>query len=155
MYDEKTRIFHDMGEAPVFPGVKPLMQAIHASGMSVNVVTGSGQRQLIDKLLMDFSDYLVREHITSAYDVKRGKPYPDPYLQGMRKAGYADPRQAIVVENAPLGVRAGKAAEMFTVAINSGPLPDKALTDEGADVLYPSIEAFLADWPEVVKVAGK
>ena len=73
----------------------------------------------------------------------------------MRKAGYVDPRQAIVVENAPLGVRAGKAAEMFTVAINSGPLPDKALTDEGADVLYPSIEAFLADWPKVVTAAGK
>lgn len=155
MYDEKTRIFHEMGEAPIFPGVKPLMQAIQASGMSVNVVTGSGQRPLIDKLLVDFGDYLVREHITSAYDVQRGKPYPDPYLQGMRKAGCDDPRQAIVVENAPLGVRAGKAAEMFTVAINSGPLPDKALTDEGADVLYPSIEAFLADWPEVVKATGK
>lgn len=155
MYDVKTHIFHAMGDARIFPGVKELMQAITDDGLSVGVVTGSGQRPLIDKLLVDFGDYLVREHITSAYDVKRGKPYPDPYLQGMRKAGYADPRQAIVVENAPLGVRAGKAAEMFTVAINSGPLPDKALTDEGADVLYPSIEAFLADWPEVMKATGK
>lgn len=155
MYDVKTHIFHAMGDARIFPGVKELMQAITDDGLSVGVVTGSGQRPLIDKLLVDFGDYLVREHITSAYDVKRGKPYPDPYLQGMRKAGCDDPRQTIVVENAPLGVRAGKAAEMFTVAINSGPLPDKALTDEGADVLYPSIEAFLADWPEVVEATEK
>ena len=150
IYDEKTRIFHAMGEAPVFPGVKELMHAIRQSGLQVGVVTGSGQRPLIDKLLVDFGDYLVREHITTAYDVNRGKPYPDPYLQGMRKAGCKDSRQTIVVENAPLGVRSGKAAQMFTVAINSGPLPDKALTDEGADLLYPSITDLLEDWPLLV-----
>ena len=32
--------------------------------------------------------------------------------------------QGIVVENAPLGVRAGSAANIFTVGINSGPLPE-------------------------------
>ena len=146
IYDEKTRIFHSMGEARVFPGVRELMRAIVQSGMQVGVVTGSGQRPLIDKLLVDFGDFLERQHITSAYDVQRGKPYPDPYLQGLHKAGYNDPRLAVVVENAPLGVRAGKAAHMFTVAVNSGPLPDNALLDEGADLLYPSINDLLNDW---------
>ena len=45
------------------------------------------------------------------------------------------PWEAIVVENAPLGVRAGVAANVFTVAVNTGPLPQKMLADEGANLI--------------------
>ena len=50
----------------------------------------------------------------------------------------------MVVENAPLGVRAGKAAELFTVAVNTGILPDSALWEEKADVVLPDMQALLA-----------
>ena len=115
-----------------------------ARGLSINVVTGSGQRPLILRLLHDFGDFLDEAHITTAYDVKNGKPAPDPYLAGLRKAGNLQPWQGIVVENAPLGVRAGVAAGCFTVAINSGPLPNEALAGEGSNLLFPSIRSFLA-----------
>ena len=95
-------------------------------------------------MLHDFGDFLDEAHITTAYDVKNGKPAPDPYLAGLRKAGNLQPWQGIVVENAPLGVRAGVAAGCFTVAINSGPLPDEALAGEGSNLLFPSICSFLA-----------
>ena len=49
----------------------------------------------------------------------------------------------MVIENAPLGVRAGVAARIFTVAVNSGPLPDSALTDEGADLIFSNMTDFL------------
>lgn len=143
MYDVKTRYFHELPETKVFDGVKELMRWLRDHGMSINVVTGSGQRPLIQRLLDDFGEFLDETHITSAYDVKRGKPNPDPYLMGLQKAGNLQPWQGIVVENAPLGVRAGVAAGCFTVAVNSGPLPDQTLLNEHCDLLFPSIRSFL------------
>lgn len=85
--------------------------------------------------------------MVTAFDVKYGKPNPEPYLMGLQKAGIK-PNEAIVVENAPLGVRAGVAAGIFTVALNTGPLPDEALTSEGANLLFPSMNDFEANWEE-------
>ena len=150
MYDEKSRIFHEMPDAPIFDGVFDMMEKIKRAGMTVNVVTGSGQRPLIRRLLNDFGRYLDENHITTAYDVKHGKPYPDPYLMGLQKAGNLKPFEGIVVENAPLGVRSGVSAGIFTVAINSGPLPDKALLDEGADVLYDKMTQFRNEWDNFI-----
>ena len=64
---------------------------------------------------------------------------------GLKKAG-VNPWEAIVVENAPLGVQAGVAANIFTVAVNTGPLNNQILLDAGADLLYPSMTA-LANSP--------
>ena len=150
MYDEKSRIFHEMPDAPIFDGVFDMMEKIKRAGMTVNVVTGSGQRPLIRRLLNDFGRYLDENHITTAYDVKRGKPYPAPYLMGLQKAGNLKPFEGIVVENAPLGVRSGVSAGIFTVAINSGPLPDKTLLNEGADVLYDKMTQFRNEWDNFI-----
>ena len=142
IYDVKTGFFHQMGEAPIFEGVMPLMERIKAAGMKICIVTGSGQRPLIKRLADDFHEFIDEEHIVTAYDVKRGKPNPDPYLMGLQKCG-CRPTEGIVVENAPLGIRAGVAAGCFTVAINSGPLPDETLAAERCNLLYPSIVEFL------------
>ena len=77
--------------------------------------------------------------MVTAFDVKYGKPDPEPYLIGLEKAG-VQPWEAIVVENASLGVQAGVAARIFTVAVNTGPLPDRVLLDAGADYLLPDME---------------
>lgn len=135
MYDVKTDIFHHMPTSQIFPGVLETMGKIRQAGMGIGVVTGSGQRPLIKRLIDDFGEFLDEEHIVTAYDVEHGKPNPDPYLMGLQKAGNLKPWQGIVVENAPLGVRAGVAANIFTIGINSGPLPDSALASEGADIV--------------------
>ena len=139
MYDEKARLFHLMPIAPVFDGVTDLMGKLKSRGITIGIVTGSGQRPLIDRLAADFGQYVEPQHIITAYDVKRGKPAPDPYLMGLERTGGFLPSQAMVVENAPMGIRAGVAAGCFTVAVNSGPLPDQTLLDEGAHLLVHSI----------------
>ena len=75
-----------------------------------------------------------------------GKPNPDPYLVGLEKAGGLKPWEAIVVENAPLGVRAGVAARIFTVGVNTGPLPNEQLLQAGAHLLFPSMTEFSDAW---------
>jgi HAD superfamily hydrolase (TIGR01509 family) len=146
MYDEKTRLFHAMGEAKIMPGVKDLMGRMHRQGLHIGVVTGSGQRPLINRLLTDFGDYLNEQHIVTAYDVSHGKPNPDPYLMGLQKMSGLQPWQAIVVENAPLGVKAGTAARIFTIAVNTGPLPDNILLEAGADMLFPKMTVLAEAW---------
>ena len=123
-----------------------LEEAQKMCGMTIGVVTGSGQRPLLNRLLNDFGEFLDENHIVTAYDVKRGKPNPDPYLMGMQKVGDIQPWETIVVENAPLGVRAATAARCFTIAVNTGPLPDHSLTDVGADLLLPSLYRLCRQW---------
>ncbi len=155
MYDLKTKIFHELPEAPVMPGVITLMQTIHETGTAIGVVTGSGQRPLINRLMQDFGAFVDEDQITTAYDVKRGKPNPDPYLMGLQKAGNLSPWEAVVVENAPLGIRAGVAAKIFTVAINTGTLSDQTLLDGGADLLFNDMNEFCKAWKEQIAVMNR
>ena len=85
-----------------------------------------------------------------AFDVRYGKPHPEPYLMGLKKAG-VEAHEAFVVENAPMGVEAGVAAGIFTIAVNTGPLDDQVLLDAGADLLYPNMTALAEDWEAIMK----
>ena len=146
MYDLKSHLFHQLPEPPIMPGILSLMDKIKEGGIQIGVVTGSGQRPLFQRILRDFGAYVDEAHITTAYDVKRGKPNPDPYLMGLQKAGNLEPWQAVVIENAPLGVRAGHAAKIFTIAVNTGPLPDEELLGAGADLIFPNMQELCDNW---------
>lgn len=148
MYDEKSRIFATRPEAEVMEGVVELQRKMKADGLKIVVVTGSGQHSLLEKLVHDFKGLIEPDMIVSSFDVKRGKPNPEPYLKGLMKAG-VEPWEAVVVENAPLGVRAAQAARIFTVAVNTGPLPDKTLADEGADLIFSRMTEFRDNWREL------
>ena len=150
MYDVKSHIFHELPEAPVMTGILDLMHQIQEGGIQIGVVTGSGQKPLIQRILKDFGAFVDEGHITTAYDVRRGKPKPDPYLMGLRKAGDLQPYEAFVVENAPLGIRAGVAARIFTIAVNTGPLPAQTLLDANADLLFPTMTDFSNNWKNLM-----
>lgn len=51
----------------------------------------------------------IPEAMVTSSDVTHGKPHPEPYLKAAAKLGLS-PADCIVVEDAPAGVRAGKAA---------------------------------------------
>ena len=145
IYQVKSALFNEYPPADPMPGALELLRKLKAQGLKILIVTGSGQRSLLDRLNHHFPDIFQRELMVTAFDVKRGKPDPEPYLMGMQKGELA-PEECIVVENAPLGVRAAKAAGIFTIAVNTGPLPDNALLDEGADMLFPSMQALCDAW---------
>ena len=154
MYDVKARYFSACPKAQKMEGVVALMQQIKAAGLKICVVTGSGQRSLLDHLEQEFPGLVSRELMVTSYDVKHGKPSPEPYLAGLQKAG-VQPWEAIVVENAPLGVRAAVAANIFTVAVNTGPLPDEMLTDEGAHVVFHRMTDFSKQWQKLISEANE
>ncbi len=145
MYQVKSERFKTFPPAKKMDGVEDLMRKIKAEGLKIVIVTGSGQGSLLKRLEDDFNGLVSGELMVTSFDVTHGKPDPEPYIRGLEKAG-VKPYEAIVVENAPLGVRAGVAAGIFTIAVNTGPLPDKALTDEGANIIFPSMPALRDAW---------
>ena len=147
IYKVKSTYFNQYPPAEPMPGAYDLLQKIKAQGLKILIVTGSGQHSLLDRLNHHFPDIFCRELMVTAFDVKYGKPHPEPYLMGMQK-GDLRPEECVVVENAPLGARAAKAAGIYTIAVNTGPLPDTALTDEGADALFPSMQALCDGWEQ-------
>ena len=60
-----------------------------------------------------------------------------------------EPWQAVVIENAPLGIQAGVGAGIFTIGVNTGILEDKVLLDAGAHVVYPSMHELLTQWTTI------
>ncbi|MDO4932142.1 MAG: HAD hydrolase-like protein [Prevotellaceae bacterium] len=138
IYKKKCELYNSFPMAQQIDGVYELQEHIVHRGWNIGVVTGSGQTKLINRILEDFHGLVNPNIIVSAKDVSHGKPAPDPYIKGMQKAN-SEPWQTIVVENAPLGVRAAVAAKCFTIAVNTGPLPYQSLQEEGADLIVSSM----------------
>lgn len=148
IYQAKSEEFNRYPEAERMPGAWEVLQKIKAKGLTTMVVTGSGQGSLLNRLSHNFPNIFQKELMVTAFDVKYGKPNPEPYLMALQKGGF-QPNEAIVIENAPLGVEAGVAAGIFTIAVNTGPMPDHVLTDAGANLLFPSMPAFNDAWEDL------
>ena len=148
VYQRKCEVFNTFPSAPKMPGAQELLDQIAADELTRVVVTGSGQASLLERITRHYPNIFDTNRIVSSLDVKHGKPDPEPYLMGLNKAD-VQPWEAIVVENAPLGVRAAVAAGIFTIAVNTGPLPESALLDEGANLLFSSMQAFAEAWPQL------
>lgn len=133
----KHEIMATLPTANIMPHMPELLQETTNHGIDNWVVTGSGQAILLDRIEKEFNGSLHRHKMITAHDVKVGKPHPEPYLQAMLKSGYSQ-SEALVVENAPLGIESAKAAGLFTIAINTGPLDADVLYHSGADIVFDS-----------------
>ncbi len=143
IYQSKCAHFNRLtgGQLPeLVPGVRDVLNFLKARGVQCWVVTGSGQRSLLENLSNTFPGIFTG--VICAYDVTHGKPDPEPYLKAWERSGFKK-EECAVVENAPLGVRAGKAAGLYTFAVNTGILPDSELAAEGADLVLPNMQALL------------
>lgn len=79
----------------------------------------------------------IPQTLITADDVQHGKPHPEGYLAAARALGHA-PDACVVVEDAPAGIEAARAAGMRSVAI-AGTFPMSSLT--GATVVLPAFSA--------------
>lgn len=84
------------------------------------------------------------EIFVTADSVQRGKPFPDPYLLGADGCN-ASPFDSIVVEDAPTGIRAGKAAGSFVLATCTSHSRED-LEKESPDFLVEDLTKVTATW---------
>ena len=129
MYKEKSDCFNSISKIERIPDILPLLETLKADGVDIYIVTGSGQESLLDRLNKWFPGIFSKEKMVTAFDAKKGKPDPEPYLIALAKSG-VQPNEAFVVENAPLGVRSSVAAGLFTFAVNTGILTTEELECE-------------------------
>ena len=148
IYDQKSEAFNKLPKAERMEGAYGLILRIKSEGVVPMVVTGSGQKSLLGKLDKHFPNTFKSDLMVTAFDVKHGKPNPEPYLMALKKGGYK-PEEAIVIENAPLGVESAVAAGIFTIAVNTGPLADSVLLDAGADLVFPSMQDIADNWDNI------
>jgi sugar-phosphatase len=95
----------DVADLRVLPGVKTLLEGLPPERWAI--VTSSTQRLLLARL--GAAKLPVPERIISGDRVRRGKPDAEPYRRGAELLGFR-PEECVVVEDAPSGVEAGKAA---------------------------------------------
>ncbi len=134
IYAEKSAYFHRMGETFPISHVADVLQYVKACGDQIWVVTGSGQRSLLDSLQTTFPSIFQLDRMITAFDVTHGKPDPEPYLKAWERSRLKK-EQCFVIENAPLGIRSGKAAGLTVYAVNTGILAreDLAQADQVFD----------------------
>jgi sugar-phosphatase len=102
----------DMADLTVLPGVKKLLEGLPLERWAI--VTSATQRLLLARLKA--AGLPIPERIISGDMVERGKPDPEPYRRGAELLGFR-PGECIVVEDAPSGVGAGKAAGARVLAV--------------------------------------
>lgn len=155
IYSIKTKHFESNGVTQLMPYAMELLNQIKKEGLEIYVVTGSGQKSLIENLQANFPGIFEKEKVVTAFDVKKGKPSPEPYLKAL-SLSRMQAHEAIVIENAPLGVESAKAAGLFTIAVNTGPLSSKVLSNSGADIVFDGgMKELYANWHEISMMFNK
>ena len=123
---ERREIEDTDGVIPL-PGTLELVQAMPPEKWAI--VT-SCTRRLAEVRIAAAGLPKPRYMVTST-DITNGKPHPEPYLKGAKILG-APSAECVVIEDAPAGIRAGKAAGAHVVALRTT-ANDAELREAGAE----------------------
>jgi glycerol-1-phosphatase len=124
------------GTAVEIKGARVMLEALHAQGRYTKwAVVTSGTRGLVAGWL-DVLGLAKPECIVTAEDVVQGKPKPECYLLAAKKLGLCTETheigRALVLEDAPAGIKAGKAAGCLVLGLATTHSVE-ALQSAGAD----------------------
>ncbi|MCB0729950.1 MAG: HAD family phosphatase [Ignavibacteriae bacterium] len=104
------------GEIELMPGVKEALK-LAKENYKVGLATGS-YKQLME-ISLDINNWRnIFDVILSSDDLERGKPFPDIYLEVMKRLN-VKPKESVVLEDSRDGIKAGVAAEANVIAIPS------------------------------------
>lgn len=137
-----TEILRTDGVDP-YPGSVRLLDALEELDLTMAVVSASANASdvLESAGLSDRFDVLVDGIVARELDLA-GKPEPDPFLEGARRAG-SPPEKTVVVEDAVAGVEAGVAGGFGAVVGVDRHGDPEGLERAGATVVVADLEELL------------
>ena len=142
--EQKNSIFRDTQKSTIYPENPEIIRLAKNNGLKVGLVTGTKlknvQALLTPELLKSFDVIIVDG------DVERGKPFADPFLAAANRLRL-QPEKCLVVENAPLGIQAAKAAGMFCAALKTT-LSSEHLA--AADVIFENHAEFYKNFRDLI-----
>lgn len=119
-------------------GLPQVLERLQQANIRMAVVSNSSE-QAIHSALTECGIRSFFEKIFSGWEQPRCKPDPYLYLQALRCFG-VQPAEALVVEDSPVGIAAGKAAGIAVAALRDR---DGLLDQHTADFILPSIKRLL------------
>lgn len=128
----KEALFKKIVQTRFIPGARTFLRHLHKKNIRLALVTGTSRHELCRILPASLRDLF--SVIVTGNEVKHGKPHPEPYLKSLHKLKIK-PSQAVVIENAPFGIRSAKQAGLTCLALETS-LPKKYLRE--ADMVFSS-----------------
>jgi beta-phosphoglucomutase len=123
----------------LLPGVRPLLEGLHAAGFR-QAIGSSAPRENLDLILELTRTKPYFAALVSMEDTQRGKPDPQVFQVAAARLGVA-PQHCLVFEDAVAGVQAAKAGGMKCIAVRFvGHHPETTLKAAGADLIVESLE---------------
>jgi len=125
MDERKEAAFREIIEQdfPAMPGASALLEDLHRAGFAL-AVGSSGPPENVELVVNKLGADSLLGAVVTGRDVHRGKPDPEVFLIAAQRL-QVDPQRCVVVEDAPAGVEAARAARMHSVGLAStGRTPD-------------------------------
>lgn len=139
--ERKESCYRDLarGRVVLMDGVREVLDGLSARGVLLGIGS-SAVRANVDLTVSECGLHKRFATITSLEDVKRGKPDPQVFLLTAERAGVA-PSRTVVFEDAPVGIRAAKAARMRAVGVETTHTAS-TLFEAGADEVVANLVAY-------------
>ena len=141
--DRKEAAFREIlaADFPAMPGVHAMLESLSAAGFAL-AVGSSGPPENVDLVLKRLGNRERFRAVVHGMDVTRGKPDPQVFLLAAGRLGIA-PAGCAVVEDAPPGIEAARAAGMAAVGFPSTGRTREQLA--AADLLIGSLDQLTPD----------
>jgi beta-phosphoglucomutase len=120
---EKEELFKRIVKRRFIGGSRPFLKLLKRRGFKLALVTGTARHEVHKILPVEIFNLF--DVVVCGSDVQNGKPHPEPYLTALKKLNIKA-KQAVVIENAPFGIRSAKAAGIRCLALETS-LPKKFL----------------------------
>jgi beta-phosphoglucomutase len=118
IHERKKKIFEQIDASAPINGAKELISTIRCK----KALVSGAAKQEVDSIISKYFGKDAFDVIVTGEDLEEGKPSPDPFRTALTKMGLKE-SEAIVVENAPLGVKAANNAGIrCIVTLNNTPL---------------------------------
>lgn len=125
--------------APV-SGIIGLLKELHSVKLKLAVASGS-PRVLVEYIIDKFRISKLFDVVLSADDVVKSKPAPEMFLKAAQRLK-CRPEECVVIEDAPNGITAARAAGMKCLAITTTHKKEEL---KGADRIIASFDEITAD----------
>jgi HAD superfamily hydrolase (TIGR01509 family) len=137
----KEECYRDLARHTIslMDGVRQTLDALTAAGLLL-AIGSSGARLNLELTVQQCGLEGRFAAIAALEDISRGKPDPEVFLVAAARSG-VEPGRAIVFEDAPIGIRAAKAAGMYAVGLTTSHRAP-ALWEAGADEVVPSLAGY-------------
>lgn len=123
---------------PVMERAPEFVKKCFEKGLNLAIATTAPHEERMSKILHALRASKYISVFVTGTEVERQKPSPDIYLHTAKKLG-VDPQECLVIEDAPGGVEAGKAAGMVVYGVNADSSTRDHLQSSGANKIFSSL----------------